>query len=229
MPSTAGQSGSAALSTWLLLRPRLCTASAAILPGRGLVQGRVRRGDAAPVAALGLDSRCRVRHQHSDAHGQERAYEHREPGQVRVAVRRGASAPPRANRPGTEALTAAVPFRSMDGAVITGAFTLGGVVVGGALDWARASIAGRRAAAEADPASRSPAQCGDARFRRRRGHEGSSGPDAPQLHRDHGRHVHVDPPRGRLRAGRSDGRDGPAEGGPRNCRAPFGLPGPHRY
>lgn len=35
----------------------------------------------------------------------------------------------------------------MDAAVVTGAFTLGGVVVGGALDWARASIAARRAAA----------------------------------------------------------------------------------
>jgi hypothetical protein len=33
----------------------------------------------------------------------------------------------------------------MDTAVVTGAFTLGGVVVGGALDWARSSIAARRA------------------------------------------------------------------------------------
>jgi hypothetical protein len=36
-------------------------------------------------------------------------------------------------------------------------------------------------------------------------------------------------PRGRLRAGRCDGRDGPPEGGARNWRAPLGLPGPHGY
>src|SRR5438270_516263 len=35
----------------------------------------------------------------------------------------------------------------MDTAVITGAFTLGGVVIGGGLDWVRASLAARRAAA----------------------------------------------------------------------------------
>ena len=35
----------------------------------------------------------------------------------------------------------------MDSAVITGAFALGGVVVGGGLDWVRASLAARRAAA----------------------------------------------------------------------------------
>lgn len=35
----------------------------------------------------------------------------------------------------------------MDSAVITGAFALGGVVVGGGLDWARASLAARQAAA----------------------------------------------------------------------------------
>ena len=35
----------------------------------------------------------------------------------------------------------------MDTAVITGAFTLGGVLVGGALDWIRGSIAARHAAA----------------------------------------------------------------------------------
>lgn len=39
----------------------------------------------------------------------------------------------------------------MDTAVVTGAFTLGGVVIGGALEWARGSIADRRkAAAERD-------------------------------------------------------------------------------
>jgi len=35
----------------------------------------------------------------------------------------------------------------MDSAVVTGAFALGGVVIGGGLDWVRASLAGRRAAA----------------------------------------------------------------------------------
>jgi hypothetical protein len=35
----------------------------------------------------------------------------------------------------------------MDTAVITGAFTLGGVVIGGGLDWVRASLAARRTAA----------------------------------------------------------------------------------
>ena len=40
-----------------------------------------------------------------------------------------------------------VAFRPMNPAVITGAFTLGGVVIGGALDWVRASLSGRRAAA----------------------------------------------------------------------------------
>ena len=38
-------------------------------------------------------------------------------------------------------------FRAMDSAVTTGAFTLGGVIIGGTLDWARASIAARRAKA----------------------------------------------------------------------------------
>jgi hypothetical protein len=52
---------------------------------------------------------------------------------------------PSAPRPAAPA--AAVAFRSMDSAVTTGAFALGGVVVGGGLDWLRASIAGRRAAA----------------------------------------------------------------------------------
>jgi len=35
----------------------------------------------------------------------------------------------------------------MSTAVITGAFALGGVVIGGGLDWVRASLAARRAAA----------------------------------------------------------------------------------
>lgn len=35
----------------------------------------------------------------------------------------------------------------MGSEVVTGAFTLGGVVIGGGLDWIRASVAGRRAAA----------------------------------------------------------------------------------
>lgn len=40
-----------------------------------------------------------------------------------------------------------VAFQPMDIAVITGAFTLGGVVIGGGLDWVRASLTARRAAA----------------------------------------------------------------------------------
>jgi hypothetical protein len=55
--------------------------------------------------------------------------------------------PPGGAQPGPEAPSAAVAFRSMDTAVAAGAFALGGVVVGGALDWVRASIARRQAAA----------------------------------------------------------------------------------
>jgi hypothetical protein len=42
---------------------------------------------------------------------------------------------------------APVAFPAMDSEVVTGAFALGGVVIGGGLDWVRASLAGRRAAA----------------------------------------------------------------------------------